>query len=93
MSIAFATPPGLQALRLACKVHSLVRVSRREADVRKTRKNKWSGARPFALGLQHHRGGRIPKALFRAAEPARAVRSDSTEARRNGPSIRQPLSR
>lgn len=36
MSIAFATPPGLQSLRLARKVHSLVRVSRREADVRKT---------------------------------------------------------
>jgi len=36
VAIAFATPPGLQSLRLACKVHSLVRVSRRAADNRKT---------------------------------------------------------
>jgi hypothetical protein len=91
MSIAFAAPPGLQSLRLARKVHSLVRVQ--DGRLTSARPTRGSEAGPFALGLQHRRSGRIPKALFPASEPVWAVLRHSTEARAIGPNIQQPLSR
>ena len=97
--IAFATPESrLQPLRLACKVHSLVRVSRRAADGRSTRGS--DERRPDGIGKVCRRTAtrtlaRPPSFLQRVLPPppAQAVSAGSTEARPQRSSTQQPLSR
>ena len=91
MIFAFAPPTGLQSLRLACKVHSLVRVSRREADVRKTHSTDPDEFHSHS-GYNTTHVAEFTEAQFLASQPVCAVHWHSTEARTSSPSIRQPLS-
>jgi hypothetical protein len=87
--VAFATPPGFNSLRLACKVHSLVRVTRRAANGHKTRNHTRSqeDQQPKATTLPED--SRIPTArLSPQHQPARAVSKGSTKAHPKSPSTR-----